>query len=356
MREISVAETLPPGPAPADENPFRYVHSTEFADLLSQLGVSLFVSTYQAGKLVVVRAAEGRISTLLRSFEQPMGLAVDQRRLAVGTRNQIWILRNAPDIAPQVESPGRHDACYLPRSCHVTGDIRGHEIAWGGDELWIVNTRFSCLCTLHADFSFVPHWRPPFVTALAAEDRCHLNGLAIVDGRPKFVTTLGESDTADGWRPNKARGGCVIDVASGQIVARGLSMPHSPRVHNGRLWVLDSGTASLLVLDPRTGQRETVARVPGYARGLAFHDRFAFVGLSKIRETSTFGGLPIAEKIKELQCGVSVIDWTTGQTVGFLQFQAGVEEIFDVQVLASVRFPAVVGFQKETIQGVFVIP
>src|SRR5437879_3229575 len=263
MAESVAAPT--PGQA---EIPFRYVHTSGFPALLDGLGASLFVSTYQAGKLVAVRADQGRLSTLLRNFEQAMGLAVDARRLAVGTRSMIWLLRNAPDIAPQLEPAGRHDGCFLPRSCHVTGDIRIHEIAWGGETLWAVNTRFSCLCTLHPDYSFVPRWRPPFLTALAAEDRCHLNGLAMLDGQPKYVTALGETDTPGGWRANKPHGGCLIDVPSGEIVARGLSMPHSPRWHDGRLWLLESGTGRLVVIDRTNGRRETVAELAGFTRGL----------------------------------------------------------------------------------------
>jgi uncharacterized protein (TIGR03032 family) len=323
-------------PGPPD-SPFRYVHSAELPDVLSTLDGSLWVSTYQAGKLVVVRAAGGRISTLLCSFEQPMGLAFDGTRLAIGTRNQVWFFRYAADIEVQLDPPSRHDGCFLPRASQVTGDIRGHELAWAGSDLWLVNTRFSCLCTLHADYSFVPRWFPPFVTKLAAEDRCHLNGLAMRDGRPKYVTALGETDAADGWRPGKVRGGCLIDVEADAVVARGFCMPHSPRLYDERLWLLDSGTGSLLTIDPQRGQHEVVARLPGYARGLAFHGPLAFVGLSRIRETSTFGGLPIAERLRELQCGVWVLDYRSGQTVGFLLFQAGVEEIFDVQVLPGVR-------------------
>ena len=138
-------------------------------------------------------------------------------RLAIGTRKEVWFLRNAPDIAPQVEPVGQHDACFLPRSSHVTGDIGIHEIAWAGDELWIVSTRFSCLATLSPDYSFVPRWRPPFISALAAEDRCHLNGLAMVDGQPKYVTALGTTDTRDGWRADKPHGGCIIDIPVGRV-------------------------------------------------------------------------------------------------------------------------------------------
>jgi uncharacterized protein (TIGR03032 family) len=346
--------------ADAGSNPveprFRHVYSESFAAIVHELRITVLVSTYQSGKLVVVRVWQGQVSTLLRSFEQPMGLAVDGHRLAIGTRSQVWFFRDAPEIAPQLEPLGRHDACFLPRSSHVTGDIRGHEIAWAGGELWIVNTRFSCLCTLDPEYSFVPRWRPPFVSALAAEDRCHLNGLALADGRPRFVTVLGATDAPEGWRPTKVDGGCLIDVSSGAVVARGLCMPHSPRLHDGRPWLLDSGKGRVLVVDPRTGGVETVADLPGYTRGLAFQDCFAFVGLSKIRETSTFGGLPIAERLGNLKCGVWILDLRTGGTAGFLEFADGVEEIFDVQVLPGLCFPTVIGFQKETIHGAFVIP
>src|SRR5262245_49035871 len=175
----------PAAPPPAlTAVPFHYVQTDSFPALLRQLRASLLVTTYQANKVLVVREDNGGLSTLVRTFERPVGLAADARRLALCTRGEIWLFRNAPDIAPRIEPAGRHDACFLPRSCHVTGDIAGHEVAWGTphpqplspdgrgeDELWVVNSRFSCLCTLHPDYSFVPRWQPPFVTALAAEDR-----------------------------------------------------------------------------------------------------------------------------------------------------------------------------------------
>lgn len=349
--------TDPPATADnRDEAPFRYVHSIDFPGLLDTLPVSLVVSTYQAGKFVIFRSWQGRVSMLLRTFEHAMGVAVGRHRMAIGSRYQIWLLRSDPTIARQLEPAGRHDDCFLPRSSHVTGNIRVHEMAFAGEELWVVNTLFSCLCTLHPDYSFVPRWRPPFISALKAEDRCHLNGLAMDDGRPKYVTVLGRTDSADGWRPKKVDAGCVIDIASGETLAGGLSMPHSPRVYAGRLWVLDSGTGRVLVIDPKSGRTETLAKLPGYTRGLAFYDRYAFVGLSKIRETSTFGGVPIAERLDELKCGVWVLDVESGRVVAFLEFDRGVTEIFDVQVLPGIRFPTVVGFRKNTIQGAFVIP
>jgi len=364
--EIAAAPSTPEAGHSAVE--FHYHHSDTFAPLLQQLNVSLLVTTYQANKLLVVRATQSGLSTLVRTFDRPMGVAIDGHRMALGTRNQVWFLRNAPDIAPRVEPAGQHDACYLPRSCHITGDIGVHELAWAetrsqepGDgsqkaELWLVNTRFSCLCTLDPDYSFVPRWRPPFITALAAEDRCHLNGLAIVEGRPKYVTALGETDTADGWRAGKPHGGCVMDVPSGQVVVRGLSMPHSPRWHDNRLWVLESGTGQLLLVDLASGRGEAVAELPGFARGLAFAGPYAFVGVSRIRATSAMDGVPLARRRDTLKCGVAVIHLRTGQVVALLEFQTAVEEIFDVQILAGLRFPEVFGFQKDAVQHTFVVP
>jgi uncharacterized protein (TIGR03032 family) len=331
------------GPAP-DHREVRFEYSRNLAPLLTHLGASLLVSTYQAGKLVVVGVDEqGALALSFHNFERAMGVAVGPGRLAVGTLAQVWLLRSAPDIAPRLPPAGRHDACFLARSSHMTGDIHVHEMAWAGEELWLVNTLFSCLCTLDEGHSFVPRWRPPFITALAGEDRCHLNGMALADGRPTYVTALAETDTPQGWRPNKATSGCLIDVASGRTVARGFAMPHSPRAHHGRVYLLDSGAGRLVSVDPATGEVSAVAEQPGYARGLALHGSHAFVGLSKIRETSTFGGMPIARRRESLRCGVGVVDLTTGQTVAHLEFKAGVDEIFDVRVLPGVRLPAISG-------------
>ncbi|MEX2114558.1 MAG: TIGR03032 family protein [Pirellulales bacterium] len=343
-------------PAPPEPVAFHYVQTDSVVALLAKLGASLVVSTYQANKVLAIRAQGPGLSVLVRTFDRPMGLTVNRRRLVIGARNQIWTLRNAPDIAPRIEPAGVHDACFLPRSAHVTGDIGIHEIAWAGDQLWVVSTRFSCLATLDDEYSFVPQWRPPFITELAAEDRCHLNGLAIRDGQPAFVTALGETDTPGGWRPSKAQGGVIIDVASGELVERGLSMPHSPRWHEGKLWVLESGTGGVVRIDQATGRRETVVQLPGFTRGWALVGPYAFVGLSKIRPTSAMDGVPIAERRDELMCGVAVVDLRRGAAIGLLEFRTAVEEIFDVQLLAGSRFPEVIGFQKETVDHTFVVP
>ncbi len=214
-------------PAPTEQTrEIRCAHSDNLPELLERLRLSILVSTYQTGHLVVVAARRGRLAVSFHQFERAMGVAVKPGSLAVCTRREVWFVRDAPDIAAKLEPRGQYDACYLARTAHFTDDIQAHEAAWVGNEFWVVNTLFSCLAALHPAYSFAPRWRPPFVTALRPEDRCHLNGLAVVDGRPRYVTALAETDTPQGWRPVKAAGGCLIEVPSARVVARGLSLPH----------------------------------------------------------------------------------------------------------------------------------
>lgn len=311
----------------------RYEHSPQLPSILERLQVSLMVSTYQAGKLLVLGAHDGQLQVSFSDFDQPMGVAAATQGLAVGSRRDVHYFRAAHEMAMNIAPRGSYRACYVPRGSFCTGAIRGHDLGWGREGLWVVNTLFSCLCTLHEDYSFVPRWHPSFVTDLADEDRCHLNGLAMEDGVPRYVTALGETNTREGWRPGKATGGCIVDVASGEVVARQLSMPHSPRLWGGRFWVLDSGRGALALVDRQTGRLEVVERMPGYTRGLAFAGSFAFVGLSRIRESAVFGGLPIERDGGPLHCGIAVVDLVAGRTVAVFQFHAGVEEIFGVETL-----------------------
>lgn len=318
----------------------QYDCSSHFVPILEHLKSTLLVSTYQAGKLVALSARDGKLALTFTNFDRPMGVAVRPGGIAVACRDHIWYLRNAPDIAPRLSPAGQFDACYLARQAVVTGEIQAHELAFVGNDLWVVNTLFSCLATPHSDFSFVPRWRPPFISELAAEDRCHLNGFALADGQIRFATAMAETNTAGGWRPNKVQTGCLFDVAANRVVARGFAMPHSPRWFERQLWVLDSGRGRLTTVDPATGAIAPVAEMPGYTRGLAMHGQFAFVGLSKIRETSTFGGVPIAAQMDQLKCGIGVYDLQSKQVVATFQFISGVDEIFDVTLLPGVRSPA----------------
>ncbi len=347
--------TNPPPNAAAAQAPLTSVYTNNLPAILDHFGISLAVSTYQAGKVILVRSDGGDINTHFRDFNKPMGLAVDGQRLTVGGQNTVWYYRNMSAVAPKLEPLGKHDAAYLPRQIHVTGDIDIHELAWGKDDLWIVNTRFGCLCTLDPDHSFTPRWRPHFVSGLAPEDRCHLNGLAMVDGQPTYVTALGETDTPGGWRANKRSGGVLMDVARNEVLLRGLSMPHSPRLWAGRLWLLESGQGSLAYADLPNQTWHTVASLPGFTRGIDFAGPLAFIGLSQVRESAVFSGIPLVERLEERTCGVWVVNVQTGETIAFLRFESGVQEIFAVQIVPA-RFPEMLEFDDDILNHSYVLP
>lgn len=323
--------------------------SPSFEAWLSHAGGSVAVTTYQAGKVALIGWDGRQLTLLMRQFEKPMGIAFDGNRLALATRLELTVLSNAPLLAPEYleEQPGRYDALFLPRVSYYTGDVNIHDVAFVGDNLIAVNTRFSCLAKLSSRYSFEPLWRPSFVSDLVPEDRCHLNGLAVVDGRAKYVTALGTTDIAGGWRENKAAGGVLMDVESNEIILEGLSMPHSPRWYDGRLWLLDSGRGELCVVDIESRRRNTVCQLPGYLRGLCFVGPFALVGLSRIREKHIFGGLPIQDRVKDLSCGVAVVDVRNGQHIGLFEFTAGCEELFEIRFLPNIYRPMIVNRESQ---------
>jgi uncharacterized protein (TIGR03032 family) len=340
----------------------RSVHTSNLPQILAEGQFSLLVTTYQAGKLVILRNDRQVLNTHFRSFIKPMGLAVAGGRLAVGCHIDIWEFHNVPAVCPRLDAVEEnraadfhHDACFLPRRSHTTGDVQIHEMAWVGDELWFVNTTFSCLATRSASNSFEPRWRPKYITRLSPGDFCHLNGLAIRDGRVRYVTALGETDSPGGWRENKRSGGLLIDVESNEILVRGLSMPHSPRWYRGKLWLLESGDGSLGTVDLATGRYEPIVQLPGFTRGLSFWGPLAFVGLSQVRESAVFSGIPLVERLEERTCGVWVINIDTGQTVAFCRFEEAVQEIFAVEVLAGSRFPDLVNHDAELIGRSYIL-
>lgn len=323
-----------------------YEYSNNLAGIIQHLGISLLFSTYQAGKLGVVTVKDQTLDIAFHNFERAMGIAVNKTRMAVGGKDWVYFLKNDPDIAGQIEPEGSHDACFLTKSGQYTGDISIHDLAWGGQELWIVNTRFSCLCTLSNNYNFLPQWQPEFISAIAPEDRCHLNGMAMVNGMPKYVTVLGKTNIPGGWREEKAHGGCILEVPSSKVITDGLSMPHSPRLERGVLWVLNSGRGELITVDPHSGKQEVILELPGYTRGLAIVGKYAFVGLSKIRETAIFGNLPIGDRFNDLKCGIAVVDLQAREMISCLEFKSGVDEIFDLQTVA---------FNKAMISGPYAI-
>jgi uncharacterized protein (TIGR03032 family) len=325
-----------------------------FMAWLAEQRVSLAFTTYQAGKLFLLgRKPDGSLSCFERTFERTMGLWSDGQTLWLSSVFQLWRMENM--VPPGEITSDGFDRLYVPQVGYTTGDIDIHDLAVDADgRLIFVNTLFGCLATVSQRYSFEPIWKPPFLSRIAAEDRCHLNGLAMEHGRAKYVTACGRSDVVDGWRNQRTGGGCVVDVASNDVICEGLSMPHSPRLHDGRLWLLNSGTGFLGYVDLDTGHFEEVTFCPGYARGLTFHDHFAIVGLSKCRKERTFSGLPLEDNLMrrgaQPDCGIYVIDLRTGDIVHWFRLTGVIEELYDVVVLPNVVRPKALGFKTQEIR------
>lgn len=331
--------------------------SPQFTAWMAEHRLSLALTTYQTGKLFLLGLqGDRRLAIFERTFNRAMGLCAHERQLYLSTLFQLW---RFDDILAPGEVYQDHDRLYVPQLAWTTGDLDVHDVAVTADRRPIlVNTLFSCLAVPSASHSFAPMWQPGFISSLAAEDRCHLNGLALRDGRPAFVTAAAATDAAGGWREHRRDGGVVLDVASNETVLSGLSMPHSPRWHDagdgGRLWLLDSGRGHFGCVDPMRGRFEPVAFCPGYARGLACFGRFAAIGLSRPRGNRTFSGLVLDEALAdrglEARCGLLVVDLRSGEIVHWLNIGGIVEELYDVAILSETRRPMALGLKTDEIR------
>jgi uncharacterized protein (TIGR03032 family) len=347
-----------PGPqgaqpaAPTPKEPVKYSASPGLAQFLKTQGLSFAFSSYQSGRFYLVgQNPKGGIMINERFFQKAMGISVITKNTVVlATLAQIHRFENT--LAPDQKINHTYDACYVPRVSYTTGALDAHDVGMDIDgRLIFVTTRFNCLATTSQSRSFKPIWKPPFISAMVEEDRCHLNGLAMDKGRPAYVTAVSRSDTIDGWRDRRADGGVVMEVPSGRVVCEGLSMPHSPRVYNGRLYVLNSGTGELGWVDTKADPKQAfkpIAFCPGFVRGLSFHGKFAFVGLSRPRY-ERFEGLALDARLKaadsEPWTGVQVIDLDTGRVVQWLRLDGPVAELYDTATIPGVRTPMSIGFQ-----------
>lgn len=353
--DIAVAQAAAAAqPAAPNAGDTRISVSRGLGGWLARTGCSLAFTSYQTGQLFLVgRLPEGQISFHQQNYVRAMGVHASPQRLYVGSLFQIWRLENV--LAPHERANERFDRLYVPRNAQTTGDIDVHEL--GIDRtgrVIFVNTKFSCLATMSVTHGFKPLWKPPFISRLAAEDRCHLNGLAMHDGAPAYVTAVSRSDMINGWRDRRHEGGVLIDVRTDRIVTDQLSMPHSPRVAADGIWLLDSGRGMLARIDPQTGGREDIAFCPGFLRGLALHRGYAVVTVSLPRD-GAFEGLALQEELKardgEAWCGVCIVDLRTGDLVEWIRFSGAIRELFDVAVIAGAACPMALGIGSPDIQS-----
>ncbi len=360
----------------SDEPLFEFgsVHTDNFPGILKGLNISLAVTSYQSQRLFFVRSDGEQIDTNFKNFPRPMGIYADDSRLTLGTLTQVLEFKRNDALLNKIKNGAlddtdkmprkllekdpermaalkekrkkeladvkKADALYFSRASLTTGMINIHDIAWGDDGLWVVNSTFSCLSTLSPDYSFIARWKPSFITELVPEDRCHLNGMAMKEGKPKYVTTFNKSNERDSWVKNNDRhDGTLIDVDTNEILLDGLIMPHSPRYYNGRVYVCESGTGKVLAYDPETRKVSEVIKLQGFPRGLNFYGPLMFVGLSKTRSSDIKNPIPISKEYEETFSGVWIINMEDHQEVAHIKFSGDLDQIYDIAVVPGAVNP-----------------
>ena len=328
--------------------------SPGFTSWLRASGASLCFTTYEAGKVFLVGvASDGRLAVFERSFPRCMGVGVGEERLWVSSLYQITRFENFLDPGSEYED---FDAVFAPIEARVTGEMDIHDVhpEGAGETPVFVVTKMNCLARFDHRHSFAPFWKPPFISEIRAGDRCHLNGLAMREGAAAYVTCVAETDEPAGWRAQRASGGLVIDVATDETVARRLSMPHSPRLRDGALHILQSGLGTLGRIDLGTGAYEEIAFLPGFARGMAFVDGCAVVGVSRPRRQGAFDGLALDEALarreQEPVCMLAVVDLATGEIAHRLEISGVIRELYDVAALPGLRRPMLIGFRTDEVR------
>ncbi|WP_051280329.1 TIGR03032 family protein [Anaerovorax odorimutans] len=336
--------------------PFQCSYSGQTLELLDKLNISLILSTYQAGKVIILSSDGERMYQLVREFSRPMGIALRKPLMALAGALGVTVFRTDPNLAKTYpEKPDVYDAFYYPTSVFRTDYVDIHDIAFTKKGLIGVNTSFSCLCRLDGEYSFNPIWKPPFIEKYIPQDLCHLNGMAVDDSSEiRYVTAFGETASKEGWRENKLTSGILMDVKTNQIVLSGLPMPHSPRVYKGDIYMLLSATEQLIKVDLKTKSYQVVAKLDGFIRGLSFKDQYAFIGISKLRNTHTFSDLELVDK--EIKAGVVIVDLNSGEVVGKIEYESDVEELYDVHILEGYKRVNILNYQQSLKHRALITP
>ncbi len=331
-------------------------YTNNIPGILKGLNISLAVTSYQSQALFLIRSDGETIDTNIKRFRRPMGLVVNDEQITLGTHTEIVKFGRNDSVIQGLEDSKKVDGCFTPTASHTTGMINIHDIAYGNDGLWIVNSAFSCLATIEPDYSFVPRWTPPFITELKPEDRCHLNGMGMKNGRPKYVTTFDQEDQAKAWLGDRKLNGTLIDVETNEILLENLSMPHSPRWYQGYVYFCNSGYGLVNRFDPEVKELKQIAKVQGFTRGMDFWGPLMFVGLSKTRKSKMKNKPPIADEYDETYCGIWIINLDDNSIIGEICFEGDVTQIYDIAVLPDVTYPELIEPLDKKVKNIFSFP
>lgn len=335
IAENSCAEPLP-----------DHDYSQSFAIVLSNLGISLAVTTYDVGKLCLISSDGKKLKIIARQYRKPMGCYFSKDKLLLATQTEVHIFRNAPCLLSKYHPEKGYDSLYIPQVSYSTGDIGAHDVVFIRNEPVVVSSRFSSVVKMSNNYNFNAIWKPPFISKTTPEDKCHLNGIALLDNELQFATALCETDRKAGWRDGVLSSGVIIDVNSGHLICKSLCIPHSPRVYEESLWLLASGVGEFGIVS--NSRFIALKSFPGFLRGLAFHGSYVFIGLSRLRHKSVFGSLPLEERFDDLRCSIEIMNIKTGRWEGSLEFFGNIKELYDIQIIQNSRNPMVVDYGSDS--------
>jgi uncharacterized protein (TIGR03032 family) len=356
-----------------EEFDFSSRSTDNFSKILKALNISLAVTSYQSARLILIQSNGSTINTRFKAFPRPMGIYADEERITLGTFNQVLEFKKSNELLRKIKNEELDDttrmskkvlekdeeqravlqkeremelndvkgsdALYLQRASITTGMINIHDIAWGDEGLWVVNSTFSCLSTLTPQHSFVARWKPKFISELVPEDRCHLNGMAMQDGKPKYVTTFNMEDTRDSWSEGRIDYGTLIDIDTDEILIEGMIMPHSPKVHNGSIYVCESGLGNVWQYNIETKEKTELIKLQGFTRGVNFYGGLMFVGTSRIRSSDIKNPTPLTKMYEETFAGIWVINPNTGEEVAHIKFEGNIDQIYDIAIIPNSTCP-----------------
>lgn len=329
--------------------PFSARFSPQVPELLNKLNCTIALSTYQAGKIVFIspNPDNERLTTLPRSFHKPMGIAIKGDSMVISLKDEVVVFQNSIQLAEHYPNKQNiYDSLWLPRITYYTGMVDMHDIDFGDDGIYAVNTSFSCICKLDGNYNFTPIWKPYFISETTPGDLCHLNGMVILGGKPKYVTALGTTNTPKGWKDSIINGGVLMDVDRNEIILSNLSMPHSPKMYNNELYILQSASGEFTKVDLKAKTHQVLKKFDGFCRGLSFHGDFAFIGFSKLRKnSSTFAKLSFSDKANF--SGIKIIHMPTNAEVGEIIYETSIDEIYEVLVLPNMIRPNILNTQDE---------
>jgi uncharacterized protein (TIGR03032 family) len=322
-----------------------------FIELLQRTNISL-IAALRPGGIACFGGQDGALVMSFTPMAVSLGMATDGTRLAVGYRREIAVFAPSTRLAEHLPGkPRQHDVLFVPVGAFRTGECMVHEMTLDGTSVVFANTQFSCLSRADGFSSFVPMWKPPFVSVLMPEDRCHLNSFATDGRRIRYATAFAASDKPKGYRELPIDAGVIIDVEANAVVATGLIKPHSVRLFDNKLYVLNSAAGEVRRVDLDARGSETLATLPGFTRGLRLHNDVLFVGLSTLRASARTLGLPLDGRADSLFTGIAAIDRNSGRLLGMLRLPPGVEELFDFVVMPGYRRPLVLDPSPEA-QGI----